>query len=369
MGGHSEDLRRSGARMRVLYAAPLVDWGTCLARLEAARRILGPAQVPAVDSDALYSGLGRLRRAIEWRIFFTARSRALNAELLRVAEAERPDVVWIDKGTWVFPSTLRRLAAAGMFLAHYNTDALRPCARTARWQYMLLRRTITHYDLVFTTNLPDQVALSKAMPGRVELTHIGFDHLRFNEDPIPEEQRRRWASDVLFAGHWEPRTERGIRALRTGGIAVRVHGHGWENAASMDLPGSIHPGFIGTDDYVLALKSAKIGLGFVSEWNGNQTAGRSFEIPACGTFLLAFRTQQHVQLYSEGQEAEFFANEDELVLKARRYLQDVTLRGSIAAAGRRKAITADYTWERYMRDDLWKVEAHLTQPRRGRDAR
>jgi hypothetical protein len=349
--------------MRVLYTGTLVEGGTCLARLEAARRILGPAQVASVDRDAFFSNLGRLRYGIEMRIFFTARSRALNAELLRVAGTQKPDVIWIDKGTWVFPSTLRRLADAGAFLVHHNTDALRPHARAAHWQYTLLRSTIAQYDLVFTTNLADHAALLKSMPGRVELTHLGFDPVRFNGDPIPEEERRRWASDVLFVGHWEPRTELGIRALRTGGIAVRVHGHGWERAASMDLPGSIHPGQIGNEDYVFALKSAKIGLGFVSEWNGNQTAGRSFEIPACGTFLLALRTEQHAQLYLEGQEAEFFANEDELLLKARRYLQDEALRSSVAAAGRRKVIIADYSWERYMRDDLAKVEARLGQCR------
>lgn len=350
--------------MRVLYTGTFMEWGTCLARLEAARRILGPARVVGVDSDALFAGFGRLRYAIEWRVFFTARSRALNAELLRVAEAERPDVVWIDKGTWVFPSTLRRLAAAGVFLVHYNTDALLPHARTARWQYTLLRRTIAQYDLAFTTNLPDHAALSRSMPGRIELTHLAFDPVRFNGEPIPEEQRRRWASDVLFVGHWEPRTERGIRALRTEGIAVRVHGHGWKRAASTDLPGSIHPGHIGSDEYVFALKSSKIGLGFVSEWNGNQTACRSFEIPACGTFLLALRTQQHAQQYLEGEEAEFFADEDELVRKTRSYLRDDALRTRVAAAGHKKVFTADYSWVRYMTDDLAKVEARLGQPRR-----
>jgi spore maturation protein CgeB len=346
-------------KMRIVYTGSLEQGGTCLARLEAARRIVGSTNVVALDRDQFFSDLGRLRHALELRVFFAARSRALNAKLLRVVERERPDVVWVDKGTWVFPSTLRRIAEGGTFLAHHNTDALRPLARQSRWLYTLLRSTIGQYDLVFTTNLHDYRILSASMPGRVELTSIGFDHIRFNADPIPEDEKQLWASDVIFVGHWEPRTERGIRALRRAGIAVRVHGRGWEHAVREDIPGSIYPGAIPHGDYVKALKSAKIGLGFVSEWNGNQTAGRSFEIPACGTFLLAPRTPQHIECYVEGEEAEFFEGEDELVGKAQRYLEDDSRRTSVAAAGRRKVVAAGYSWERYMRDDLARVEARL----------
>ena len=345
--------------MKIVYAGSLEPGGTCLTRLQATRKILGEGNVVALDRDAYYRDLGRIRNAIELRVFFGPRGRALNAALLQLVERERPNVVWIDKGIWVFPSTLRKIAARGVFLAHHNTDALRPLARQSRWLYTMLRSTIAQYDLVFTTNLSDYQMLSAKMPGRVELTSIGFDHTRFNTDPIAEEDRQRWMSDVLFVGHWEPRTEKGIRALRAAGIPVSVYGRGWENAAREQLPGSIRPGTLSDDDYVKALKSGKIGLGFVSEWNGNQTAGRSFEIPACGTFLLALRTRQHMDCYVEGVEAEFFGSEDELVAKAKLYLQDESRRKSVAAAGQRKTISAGYSWERYMRDDLSKVEDRL----------
>jgi spore maturation protein CgeB len=96
-------------------------------------------------------------------------------------------------------------------------------------------------------------------------------------------------------------------------------------------------------------------LCFVSKVNGNQTAARSFEIPASGTSLLAMRTEQHMKCYVEGREAEFFGNHQELVQKARYYLEHDDKRKEIARRGNKRCVSSNYSWDRYMRDDWAKV--------------
>ena len=108
---------------------------------------------------------------------------------------------------------------------------------------------------------------------------------------------------------------------------------------------------LGDQEYVWALKLARIGLCFVSEWNYNQTAGRSYEIPACGTMLLAMRTAEHQRHYREGEEAEFFSDETELVGKVRRYLGDDAARRGVAARGRERCVTSGYSWREIMLRD------------------
>jgi spore maturation protein CgeB len=60
---------------------------------------------------------------------------------------------------------------------------------------------------------------------------------------------------------------------------------------------------------------------------------RTFEIPACGAFLCAQRTDEHREIFREGLEATFFDDPDELRSKVTRYLADAAARARIAEAG------------------------------------
>ena len=59
--------------------------------------------------------------------------------------------------------------------------------------------------------------------------------------------------------------------------------------------------------------------------------------------------------YLEGKEAEFFGNNQELVEKARYYLENDEERKCIALRGYQRCTVSDYSWFRYMHDDWDKV--------------
>ena len=99
------------------------------------------------------------------------------------------------------------------------------------------------------------------------------------------------------------------------------------------------------------MKGAQIGLCFVSILNYNQTASRSFEIPGSGTFLLAIRTDQHLECYQESKEAEFFSDHDELVRKVTYYLEHGDAREAIAMRGHRRCVESGYSWAAIMARD------------------
>ena len=86
-----------------------------------------------------------------------------------------------------------------------------------------------------------------------------------------------------------------------------------------------------------------MNLGFLRKLNRDQTTTRSVEIPACAGFMLAERTAEHLQLFEEGREAEFFASPAELLQKCRRYLADETGRRSIARRGFERCIASGYS--------------------------
>ena len=60
------------------------------------------------------------------------------------------------------------------------------------------------------------------------------------------------------------------------------------------------------DDYRKTICSSKIVLGFLRKVNADTQTSRTFEIPACGGFMLMERTENQQRLFEEGKEAEYF---------------------------------------------------------------
>jgi len=241
-------------------------------------------------------------------------------------------------------------------MVQHNTDALWPRPRLLWLNRRLLRSTPGWFDVFLTTNVDDQARIERLSVTASVLTDLGFDDRRFEPSPLPPHMKARWANPIVFVGHHEPRTEAGILALIEAGIPVTVFGHPpWFASRNRARLGEHLRPHLSDDDYIHAIKGAKIGLCFVSEVNYNQTEARSFEIPGCGTFLLAMRTRQHLDCYREGNEAEFFGDARELVQKARYFLEHDDERQEIARRGRERCDASGYSWRAIMKRDWEKV--------------
>jgi spore maturation protein CgeB len=73
-------------------------------------------------------------------------------------------------------------------------------------------------------------------------------------------------------------------------------------------------------DYREAVWRSKINLSFITHSNQDEFVHKSFEIAACGGFLLAERSAGHEARFVEGEEAVFFTGFEECAEKIARYL-------------------------------------------------
>ncbi len=134
-----------------------------------------------------------------------------------------------------------------------------------------------------------------------------------------------------------------VFGLAEAGFSVRVQGAGWIRCRRRQPNLRLEPSDVHGEDYSKAICATDICLCFLRKANRDLQTTRTVEIPACGAFMLAERTDEHLRLFEEGKEAEFFASDKELVEKACYYFNHPAERAQIAAAGRQRCLSSGYS--------------------------
>jgi spore maturation protein CgeB len=335
-----------------LFVGSNAAWGTSESRRRALVRFGREAVSVAYEP---YRSTLKLLARLEARTALGPWPSRLNLGVLRQVRMIRPEIVWVERGTLIWPRTLEQIQDMGCLLVHYNTDDL----LNPRNLWSNFFRTIPLYDVHITTNIPNVSELPSMGARFVIRSQLGYDDELYYPRSLRQEDKQRLGADVSFIGHWETATEDLLRYALEHNVRVRIRGHNWHKVRSSVLKQIIREGPIYLDEYAQAICASRINLGIVSVWNRSQTAGRTFEIPACGSFLLAPRTEEATRVYAEDQGAVFFSDAEEMVDKVRFYLDHEVERKHIAEAGHKRCITSGYSWLDRIRGLIPKIEEKL----------
>ena len=91
------------------------------------------------------------------------------------------------------------------------------------------------------------------------------------------------------------------------GFLITVYGSGWKHTQlATEFPERVFGKRLTDYEYEFVLGSAKAAISIPSEVNSNEFSGRTFEIPAMKTLLLAFETSGHLSYFTR-EEALFFS--------------------------------------------------------------
>ena len=344
-------------KMKILYAGTLTLNDTALYRLWALER-LGATVIPFSSSG--YESKNPLVRKVLFRLSAGPGVDRLNADVLRIAAAEKPDIFWADKMLWIRPSTLDRLRAMGIVTISYMIDNPFGTRRDPGWR--LYRKDIPFYDLHVVQR--DKNIADYREHGARDVIKIQTAYEPTLNFPPPEGWSDRDCNrEVSFIGTpYDDRATTLTRLSVDAGFDVSVSGNArqWRRALDADAFARIFRiGELFRDEYREAIWRSKINLSFLTHSNQDEFVHKSFEIAGCGGFLLAERSEGHMQRFVEDDEAVFFSTYEELVEKIRRYLPDEAARRRIAAAGRARAERDGYHNDRQVALILERAAALL----------
>ena len=336
--------------LRILYVGPLGKGSTTLQRLHSLQ-YLGYECV-SFDMNPYYRYGSRIRRSIVHRLAFGKQVDALNQGLCQFAKGTDYDWVWIDKGIWVYPETVEFLKRNNALIIHYTPDPAIVFHKTRHFA-----DSIPKYDVLITTKKYEIEKYKEYGAKNVIFVHQGYDPNIFKPYEVERELARKLESDVCFVGHTEPHYYYRLKAVSHVVNNLAVWGEQWPRKTLFHpwLKKAYRGGGIWHIEYAKAICCAKIGLGFLSKLAPEQSTTRTFEIPACGTFLLAERTNEHLELFEEGKEAEFFSSDEELIDKVKYYLAHDDERKQIAAAGRARCIKSSYSNHDRLKEAIDKI--------------
>jgi spore maturation protein CgeB len=344
--------------MKILYAAGLAPQESSLYRLWALER-LGHQVIPFNITD--YEQRNPFLRKVTLRLSTGPAVSRLNSSLLRIAAETKPDLVWTDKLLYMRPATLNRLRDLGIATVSYMIDNPFGPRRDPGWR--LYMKDISHYDLHVVQR--DKNILDYTTRGARDVIKIQTAYEPTLHFPPPAG----WSDadcnrDASFIGTpYDDRAETLGRLWRECGFSVAVSGNArsWARAMQPDVFKAIfRDGELYRDDYREAIWRSRINLSFLTHSNQDEFVHKSFEIAGCGGFLLAERSEGHLQRFKEDEEAVFFSTFDELAAKIRRYLPDEAARRRIAAAGNLRAVRDGYHNDRQVGLILERVQSILS---------
>ncbi|HEY1804444.1 MAG TPA: glycosyltransferase [Terracidiphilus sp.] len=291
--------------------------------------------------------------------------RKVNQMVLEGARKMRPDVVHFYQGHHYTAKTIANVGEIAFASGLHNDD---PFGRPDHREYRLLLKALPKYDGYHVNrecNLAEAATYGMKRVRVLMMYYIPWLHYPCS---LTVQEQTDFGSDVVFAGHMEPDLRIDCLAgIIRAGLKCRIFGGEaeWKSALPVELYESVGPIFHARGaDYRRALCASKIAACFFSKWNRDQYTTRSWEIPACGVFLLSERTAAMQEFYREGIEAEFFSSPAEFVDKARFYVNNESARKRIATAGYERVIASGNDIYSRMRQwladvTLWRNEKRL----------
>lgn len=280
---------------------------------------------------------------------------ALNKKILKAIEETAPEIIWVDNKPFLRSVTLKKIRKAVPSVKIINLITDDPTGKYKNaWRLGL--HTAPFYDIHFVQRNINIAELKKYGANRVEICYRSYDPGLHRPLTLTGPDLQQYKTPIGFIGTYESAREESIVHLLKNNIRVSITGNDWEKGRHWKM---IQPYYQGPsvygEAYVKTINGFDIALHFLRHANRDEQDSRTFELPACGAFMLAEKSGVHQWLFEEGKEAVFFESKKELLEKVKYYLEHPAERKLIAEAGRARCLASGYSHEARLKEVLEKI--------------
>ncbi|MGB8699954.1 MAG: glycosyltransferase [Thermosynechococcaceae cyanobacterium] len=344
--------------MKILFIGDLSSYARArqrfLAMQDLGHLVEGRSWVP-LETELIPGYKPNIWQRIRRKIGYPIDTVGINQNLIPHLAEFQPNLLWIEKVITILPSTYKQIRQQfpNLNIIYYSEDDVYLFDNRS----IYLKHSFPLFDTVYTTKPRNVQELPRIGAKNVVCIFQAYDRNVHRPMALSTEDRQRWGAEVGFVGFFERDRAEQMLYLAQQGIKVRIWGFNWQDWMNR------HPNLIveGTpvfnEDFVKVLNATCINLNFLRKANRDRHTSRSLEIPACEGFMLAERTDEHLQLFEEGKEAEFFNSPEELYQKVNYYLTHDTERQQIAREGRNRCIRSGYSHHDRLTVMLEKIES------------
>lgn len=281
------------------------------------------------------------------RLLHPVISREYNRAVEELSSIDAMQVLVVFKGMLLSAETLRKFRERGIRCYLIYPDVSFEDHGSNIWECLPL------YDAVFTTktfHLEEQ-RICRRVQRLIAIPH-GCDPAVHRVVLPSSALLRSYGCDASFVGAWSPKKEQTLTALTTAlpGLNLHIWGPSWHRS-STDLQKYWRGRGAWGDELAVIYQCSRINLGLLSEagagtHSGDRTTARTWQIPACSSFLLHEDSAELNQAFTVNEEVGAFRNDEDLAEQVRFWLKHDELRRRAAANAGLRVCNSGYNYSR-----------------------
>lgn len=273
----------------------------------------------------LYTSKGyTVKNRVLNKVFMPKVSKKINDHFIKHFENGMYDCIFVITGWHLDPETIDLAKRHSKLIYNWSIDEL----FNNVFSSYINPETYLKYDCIFSQRR--HLFDSYYSRGIKRIEYFPFYYYDGHYPIVPSEaEKLEWGSDIAFLGSWSKSREKKLYALE--GYNVKIWGAHW-NRASRDFKKKfdITNKIAWLQDMSRVVNSAKVIVDVLTEEQNDQINLKTYQIPACGGFLLTERTDEVLKLFEEEKEIACYGSLTELREKCVYYLEHNAERKVIA---------------------------------------